>query len=147
MTRRSTLLAGSLAVAGLLGAGCSVPAPPCDLTIAAVDGPDVVRIPADAEILATAADVDPAGWAVVEDGQGQPAVDLRLQPEAAERFAEHTAANIGGFLAVAVNDVVVSTPMIQAPIEGGAVTISGNFGTDVVEAFRPCLPIEILPPI
>ena len=131
---------------GLLPLGCSLPGAPCDIAIAATDDPDIEQLPADALILATAADVDPAGWAVTEDGNGAPAVDLRLKPEAAARFAEHTAANIGGFLAIAVNGVVVSAPMINGPIEGGAVTISGGLDDDIVEAFGPCLPIEIRPP-
>jgi len=133
-------------VATLLPLGCSLPVAPCDIAIAATDDPDIQQLPADALILATAADVDPAGWAVTEDGNGAPAVDLRLKPEAAARFAEHTAANVGGYLAIAVNDVVVSAPMINGPIEGGAMTITGSLDTDVVEAFGPCLPIEIRPP-
>jgi preprotein translocase subunit SecD len=140
------VLAGSLA-AGLLAFGCSIPVAPCDITIAATDDPDVQRVPADALILATAADVDPAGWAVTDDGNGSPAVDLRLKPEAAERFAEHTAANVGGFLAIAVDGVVVSVPSIDQPIEGGAVTISGGGDTDIVEALGPCFPVEIRPPV
>ena len=134
-------------VLGLLAAGCSVPVAPCDITIAAIDDPDLQAIPADAEILATAADVDPAGWAVTDDANGVPTVDLRLKPEAAARFAEHTAANVGGYLAIAVNDVIVSTPVINSAIEGGAVTIAGGaLDRDIVEAFGPCLPIEIRPP-
>jgi hypothetical protein len=146
MTRRPGLALGLALVVASLGAGCSVPVPPCDIVIASSDAPDVDRIAPDAVILATAADVDPTGWSVVGDDDGLQAVNLRLKPEAAERFAEHTAANVGGFLAIAVNDVVVSTPSVMGPIEGGEVTISGGGDDDVVEAFRPCLPIEIRPP-
>jgi preprotein translocase subunit SecD len=146
MTRGTRLALAAVIAAGLLGAGCSLPKAPCDLVIAAVDEPDVQSIPADAEILVTAADVDPAGWAVSEDGNGAPAVDLRFTPEPAKRIADHTAANVGGYLAIAVDGVVVSVPVINGPIEGGAMTISGGVDTDIVEAFGPCLPLEIRPP-
>ena len=147
MTPRIGLAVGAIVVAGLLGAGCSLPTAPCDLVIAAVDSPEVQQIPADAEILATAADVDPTGWRASDPGIGGGAVELRLRPAAAERLAAHTAANLGGFLAIAVNDVVVSTPAIASPIEDGAMTISGGGDDDVVAAFGPCLPIELQPPV
>ena len=148
MTRRVGIAVAVIFAAGLIGAGCSLPKAPCNLVIAAVDDPSVQEIPPGAEVLATAADVDPAGWAVSDDGNGQRAVDLRLKPEAAQRFAEHTAANVGGFLAFAVDGVVVSAPTINGPIEDGAVSISGGaLDTDIVEAFGPCLPIEIQPPV
>ena len=146
MTRRIGLAVGAIVVAGLLGAGCTLPKGPCNLVIAAVDEPDVQQIPADAEILVTAADVDPTGWAVSEDGNGSPAVDLRFKPEAAQRSAKHTAANVGGYLAIAIDGTVVSVPVINGPIEDGAVSINGSIDTDIVEAFAPCLPIEIRPP-
>ena len=146
MSQARSVALASLVVAGLLTGGCTLPSGPCDLVIAAVDDPDVRQIPPDAKVLVTAGDIDPAGWRASDPGVGGGAVELRLRPEAAGRLAAHTTANVGGFLAVAIDDVVVATPVINAPIEDGAMTISGGGEDDIVTAFAPCLPIEIRPP-
>lgn len=147
MSRRRAVALGGLLAAALLGAGCTLPAPPCDLVIAGVADPEVRQLPPDAEILATAADIDPAGWRASDPGVGGGAVELRLGAEAAERLALYTAANIGGFLALAVDGTVVSAPTIMSTVEDGAMTITGAADQDIVEALRPCLPIEIRPPV
>jgi preprotein translocase subunit SecD len=146
MTRTWSAALVALLCAGLLGTACTLPSAPCDLVIAAIDDPDVREIPADAQILATAEDIDPAGWRASDPGVGGGAVDLRLRPAAAERLAAHTTANAGAILAIAVDDVVVSTPVVTSPIMDGALTITGGVDDDIVAAFAPCLPIEIRPP-
>ena len=78
-----------------------------------------------------------------------PAVDLRLKPEAAERFAEHTGTPTSvAFLAIAVNGVVVvGADASTAPIEGGRRHHHrGGHGRRLVEAIRPCLPSRSAPP-
>lgn len=147
MSRAGALLVGLL-VAGLATAGCSLPAPGCDFVIAAADAADVVELPPDAEILVRSADVGPLGWAVVTDDSGNPAVDLRLGPDATERLAAHTRAHQRAFLAIAVNGVVVATPMIMRAIEDGQLRLTGvgADGGDLVEQLGPCLPVEVRPP-
>lgn len=44
-------------------------------------------------------------------------VDFTLLPEAAQRFGKYTEANIGGRLAIVLDDKVVSAPTIQSRIE------------------------------
>ena len=146
MSRAVALGFAVVVLAGLSGAGCTLPSAPCDIVIAGVADPDVRQLPPDADVLATTADVDPAGWRASDPGVGGGAVELRLRPAAAGRLAAHTAANVGGFLAVAINDVVVSTPVITSPIQDGAMTITGGGDDDIVSAFGPCLPLEIQPP-
>ena len=143
--RESVALAGLLVV-GLLGAACTLPAPACDLVVAAVEDPEVRQLPADAEVLATTADVDPTGWRASDPGVGGGAVELRLRAEAADRLAAHTETDVGGFLAFAIDGEVVSAPTIMGPIEDGLITVTGAEDVDIVEAFRPCLPVEIRPP-
>jgi preprotein translocase subunit SecD len=143
MRQVAAALAAVLAIGSAIG-GCSLPGPGCQVSIAAVDAPDVDAIPADAEVLVTSADIDPAGWRIEQVPGGEPTVTLRLRPEAAERVAEHTAASVGSFLAVEVDDRVVVTPMISSAIEGGEIQLTGGLDTDIVEAFGGCLPVEIL---
>lgn len=147
MNRPRSVALAALLAAGLLGAGCTLPAAPCDLVIAGVADAPVGRLPPDAEILATAVDIDPTSWRASDPGVGGGAVELRLGQEAADRLAAYTAANVGGFLALALDGAVVSTPLINGPIEDGGITITGGADTDIVEALRPCLPIEIRPPV
>ena len=141
--RRMVTLVVAMALGATVGA-CSLPGPGCDVSITAVDAPDRPAIPADAELLVTSADVDPASWRILQEAGGTPTVVLRLRPEAAQRFADHTRANVGSFLAVEVDGTLVETPMIMSAIEDGEIQFSSDVDTDIVEAFRGCLPVEIL---
>ena len=65
-------------------------------------------------------------------------VHLQLGAEDAAEFAGWTAANVGERLAVVVDGAVVTAPVIQDAIIGGAVQITGDFTRDdataIVEA-------------
>jgi preprotein translocase subunit SecD len=50
---------------------------------------------------------------------------------------DHTRANAGSFLAVALNGKVVSAPMIMSSIEGGVIQLEGTQPTEFA-AFAPC---------
>ena len=54
------------------------------------------------------------------------AVSFTLKPEGARKFAEHTRNNVGSLLAIALDKEIVSTPVIQQPIETGEGAISGQ---------------------
>jgi preprotein translocase subunit SecD len=140
-------LASLVLAAAAATSACSLPSvAPCDLVIAGIGDPDVATLPADAEILAAADDVDPAGWARSEDEGGGTAIDLRLRAEAAERLESYTADHVGGYLAIVLNGTVVSTPMIMAAIPDGALTlVGGTADGDRFEALDACLPVELLP--
>lgn len=58
---------------------------------------------------------------------GQPVVNFRLTDEATSRFAEITRDNIGRAMAIVVDGKVVTAPVIQTEISGGAGVITGNF--------------------
>ncbi|TCO58675.1 hypothetical protein EV192_105746 [Actinocrispum wychmicini] len=56
-----------------------------------------------------------------------PVVSLSLTDAATSVWADFTAANVGKQAAFVVGTSVVSAPMIQAPIPGGRVEVSGSF--------------------
>lgn len=60
------------------------------------------------------------------DGFGGYFVSFLLTPEAGDRFAEYTRANIGQFLTIILDKQVISSPQINAVIEDAG-TITGNF--------------------
>lgn len=49
-----------------------------------------------------------------------------LDAEGTRLFADHTRANVGERMALAVDGVIISVPVIQLPIEDGSVAISGD---------------------
>ena len=61
--------------------------------------------------------------------QGKPAVSFRFNQYGAKKFSEITANNIGRFLAVTLDDKVITYPKINSTINNGSGVISGNFST------------------
>ena len=68
------------------------------------------------------------------DTMGRQAIDIVLNPAAAIELADWSRRNIGKQLAVTLDGTVLMAPVIQAPLEGGEVQISG--GLDEIEANR-----------
>jgi hypothetical protein len=136
-------IVGALLLA-IANAGC-LPAAGCDLTMTLTDDPSLAALPVDAVPEVVAADVDPDGWRVEpDDGSGAgDLVVLRLRDDAADRFAELTAANVGRYLAIAVDGRVVAVPVIQAPIEDGEIALS--LASSDTSGFASCLPVDLVP--
>ncbi|MAT44605.1 MAG: protein translocase subunit SecD [Anaerolineaceae bacterium] len=57
-------------------------------------------------------------------------VNFELTKEGAEIFKNYTTANVGKFLAIVLDNKIVSAPTISTPITDGAGSISGNFTVD-----------------
>lgn len=57
----------------------------------------------------------------------EPIVVLDFNAEGGDLFADITSANVGRVLAIFLDGVPISTPVIQEEITGGTATISGNF--------------------
>ncbi|QRM55375.1 protein translocase subunit SecD [Sinorhizobium sp. BG8] len=74
----------------------------------------------------TAADITAAA-ASVNDRAGAAAIELQLNPAAAERLSQTTRDNIGQRLAIVLDEQVLSTLDIDAPIAGDALKITGGF--------------------
>ncbi|MDE2038479.1 MAG: protein translocase subunit SecD [Elusimicrobia bacterium] len=61
---------------------------------------------------------------------GMPEVAFKFKPEAATKFSNLTAANIGKDMAIVLDDVVYSAPVIKGRISGGSGVIEGQFSID-----------------
>ncbi len=57
----------------------------------------------------------------------EPVVSFRFDTTGAQRFADITRANVGKPFAIVLDNKVLSAPVINEPITGGAGQISGNF--------------------
>ncbi len=62
--------------------------------------------------------------------QGGNYVSMTMNPEASKKWARMTAANVGKQVAVVLDDMVYSAPVVQNAIEGGRTSITGHFTTD-----------------
>ena len=61
---------------------------------------------------------------------GMPVVAFKFKPEAATAFANLTGANVGKHMAIVLDDVVYSAPVIKSRISGGSGIIEGQFTAD-----------------
>jgi preprotein translocase subunit SecD len=61
------------------------------------------------------------------DSFGRPVVSIKFNAEGAKSFDEATAASVGKQIAIVLDGVVVSAPVVQERISGGQAQISGNF--------------------
>ena len=71
-----------------------------------------------------------ASASIGSDQTGQRVVTITLSPAAARLFGDYTAAHIGDYLAITVDDRVISAPVINSAIPGGSVEISQAGATD-----------------
>ena len=60
-------------------------------------------------------------------------VSLKLRPRAAENFREWTKANSGNYLAIVLDGVVISAPVVKGEIPNGDVIIEGDFTKEEAE--------------
>ncbi|MFA5139477.1 MAG: protein translocase subunit SecD [Elusimicrobiota bacterium] len=58
---------------------------------------------------------------------GMPIVEFKFKPEGAKVFGDLTTANVGKHLAIVLDGVVYSAPVIKGPIRGGTGIIEGTF--------------------
>jgi hypothetical protein len=102
-------------------------------------------LPPDAQLLANAGEFDVTQATIGPTDLGTQ-VNLQLKPEAAERFQQFTVANPGTTLAVTLNGTVVSTPIIQGEIAGGALSITlPPTSKQEIDAFSRCIGRRALP--
>ncbi len=75
----------------------------------------------------------------------EPIVSIQFDSEGADLFADITAANVGEQLAIFLDGVMVSDPVINEPIIGGQAIISGSFDADEAKALAENLNFGALP--
>jgi preprotein translocase subunit SecD len=61
------------------------------------------------------------------DPANKPSVNFALSDNGAKIFAEYTQQHVGWYLAIVLDKVVISCPVVNEPILGGTGTISGSF--------------------
>ena len=78
----------------------------------------------------TGAALDSARVETAGGDYGMPVVAFKFKPEAAAVFANLTGANVGKHMAIVLDDVVYSAPVIKSRISGGSGIIEGQFTPD-----------------
>jgi len=81
----------------------------------------------------------------IEEYSGLPALSVKLNPEGAEIFAALTSDSIGKKIALLVDGECLIAPMIQSPIKGGVMSISGRHSTAETEELSKLLMSGELP--
>lgn len=79
------------------------------------------------------------------DELGGPAVIVRFDAAGRRRFARATGDNVGKPLAIVIDNVVISAPVIREPISGGEAQISGSFTVESAEQLAIALRSGPLP--
>jgi preprotein translocase subunit SecD len=69
-------------------------------------------------VLGRGTDIDGKKVAVGTDAVGAPAVDVTVRGPAAARIAEYTAAHVGGYMGIALDNKIYDSPQIQSPLGG-----------------------------
>lgn len=79
------------------------------------------------------------------DQFGKAGVSIKFNAEGAKLFDEATAVNIGKQIAIVLDDVVVSAPVVQQRISGGEAQITGRFSTEEANRLAIMLRAGALP--
>jgi preprotein translocase subunit SecD len=58
---------------------------------------------------------------------GSPEINFKLKGEGTQLFADYTRANVGKYLAIAMDKKIISSPVVQSPITEGSGRITGKF--------------------
>ncbi|MFP4466046.1 MAG: protein translocase subunit SecD [Candidatus Goldiibacteriota bacterium] len=101
------------------------------------------RYPIEDKELLTGADLEDAR---VQMGEyGAPIVGFKLSPEGGKAFSEITMNNVDRRLAIILDDIVVSAPVIRSRISGGEGIIEGSFDLDSAKDLALILRAGALP--
>ena len=98
--------------------------PPADLEV--LDGENGEKYLIEKRALVSGGDLVDAQPSF-DQRNGQPIVNFRFNSSGARKFAEVTQQNVGKRFAIVLDNKVISAPVINEPIPGGAGQISGNF--------------------
>ncbi len=79
------------------------------------------------------------------DQFGKAAVSLKFNPDGSRLFDEATAANVGKQIAIVLDNVVISAPVVQQRISGGEAQITGKFTTEEANKLAIMLRAGALP--
>lgn len=82
---------------------------------------------------------------VFDKTTGKPQVQIQFTSQGAKYFDEITKRNIGKVVAIALDNQIVSAPVVQAEIANGTAVISGSFTPDVAKNLSIALNAGALP--
>jgi preprotein translocase subunit SecD len=82
---------------------------------------------------------------VTQDRLGQYVIQFDLTSEGATIFADHTAANVGKYLTIVLDNKVISSPVINSAIPDGSGIIQGSFTSESANALAVQLRYGSLP--
>jgi preprotein translocase subunit SecD len=94
--------------------------------------PPAQPAPLQKKIILTGADLADA-QASFDQNTGEPIVNFQFKGRGAKTFEDFTAANVGKYLTIVLDNEVISSPVIRDRIAGGSGQISGGF-RDITEA-------------
>jgi preprotein translocase subunit SecD len=98
------------------------------LSAPAGQAPTGQKIPLEKKVILTGADLENA-QASFDQRTTEPIVNFTFKGKAARQFEEYTGANVGKYLTIVLDNVVISSPVIRDRIPGGSGQISGGFQT------------------
>lgn len=85
------------------------------------------------------------GATIGTDQLGKLSVNVSFNAEATQRWAEITTARVGRQIAIVLDDVVQSAPVVQEPILGGQTAITGDFDAAEAKKLKTVLETGALP--
>ena len=94
--------------------------------------PPAQPMPLQKKVILTGADLADA-QASFDQNTGEPIVNFQFKGKGAKTFEDFTAANVGKYLTIVLDNEVISSPVIRDRIAGGSGQISGGF-RDITEA-------------
>lgn len=82
---------------------------------------------------------------VFDQTSGKPQVQIQFTSEGAKYFGEITKRNVGKVVAIALDEQIISAPVVQTEIVNGTAVITGDFTTDVAKNLSIALNAGALP--
>ena len=79
---------------------------------------------------------------VTQDPAGRYQIAFALTPDGTKILSDYTANNVGHYLGIVMDKVVISAPRVNAPITNGMGVISGNFTQEQAEALAVYLHVK-----
>jgi preprotein translocase subunit SecD len=123
-----------------------VPSPTAIPTTETTTGAAATATPAEEMVyipLMSGADLDTVG--IGRGPLGEYLVDFTLKSSASKLFAEYTSKHVGDYLAIVMDNKVISAPSINSAITEGKGQISGNFTVDTANELMVQLKYGSLP--
>jgi len=109
--------------------------------------PAGASVDANLEVILTGADINSAD--VTSNSLGGWQIAITFTPEGDQEMANYSSKNIGHYLIIARDGVVISTPQVNAAITGGKAIIQGNFTLEsatalAIQLTSGCLPFPLV---